>query len=47
MAANESDEKKQAKAEPTDRISITRHRATIGGRKIAYTATCGTRRATT
>ena len=45
MAANEADEKKQAKVEPpepTDRISITRHRATIGGREIAYSATCGT-----
>ena len=45
MAANENEDKKPAKAdppEPEDRISITRHRATIGGREIAYTATCGT-----
>jgi carboxypeptidase C (cathepsin A) len=45
MAANEADDKKPAKPdapEPTDKISITRHRATIGGREIAYTATCGT-----
>jgi carboxypeptidase C (cathepsin A) len=33
---------KRDKPEPTDQISITRHRAKIGKREIAYTVTCGT-----
>src|SRR5258706_15514675 len=37
----EKTEKKE-RPEPADQISITRHRAKIGGREIAYTATCGT-----
>src|SRR5882672_1622044 len=32
----------KAKPEPADQISITRHRARIGRREIAYTVTCGT-----
>ena len=32
----------RAKPEPTDQIAVTRHRARIGRRKIAYTVTCGT-----
>jgi carboxypeptidase C (cathepsin A) len=33
---------KRDKAEPADQIAITRHRAKIGRREIAYTVTCGT-----
>ena len=33
---------KRDKPEPTDQIAITRHRARIGRREIAYTVTCGT-----
>ncbi len=33
---------KDEKPAPTDEIAITRHRATIGGRDIAYIVTCGT-----
>jgi carboxypeptidase C (cathepsin A) len=33
---------KKERPEPTDQISITRHRAKIGGRDLAYTTTCGT-----
>ena len=33
---------KDEKLEPADQIAITRHRAKIGGRDIAYTVTCGT-----
>jgi len=33
---------KPAKPEPADQIAITRHRAKIGRREIAYTVTCGT-----
>lgn len=47
MSENGADKKndkdgKPAKPEPEDRISVTRHRAVIGGRELAYTATCGT-----
>ena len=38
----DSPEKKAEPAPPAERIAVTRHRATIGGREIAYTATCGT-----
>ena len=31
-----------ARPEPADRISVSRHRARIGGRQVAYTVTCGT-----
>src|SRR5258706_14246352 len=33
---------KRERPEPTDQISITRHRLKTGKREIAYTATCGT-----
>ena len=33
---------KRERPEPTDQISVTRHRLKIGKREIAYTATCGT-----
>ena len=33
---------KREKPEPADQISITRHRAKIGRKQIAYTVTCGT-----
>src|ERR1700682_6537555 len=33
---------KRDKPEPADQIAITRHRAKIGRREIAYTVTCGT-----
>jgi carboxypeptidase C (cathepsin A) len=36
----EKSEKKE-RPEPTDQISVTRHRLRIGRREIAYTATCG------
>jgi carboxypeptidase C (cathepsin A) len=48
MAVEEKNEKKvgdgieEKKAEPVDRIAVTRHRARIGGRQVAYTVTCGT-----
>jgi carboxypeptidase C (cathepsin A) len=42
MADNADDNKKPDPTPPEDRLSITHHRATIGGREIAYTATCGT-----
>jgi carboxypeptidase C (cathepsin A) len=35
-------DKAEKKAEHADRISITRHRARIGRRDLAYTVTCGT-----
>lgn len=41
MAATE-DKPAEKKPDPTDQISITRHRAKIGKRDIAYTVTCGT-----
>jgi carboxypeptidase C (cathepsin A) len=31
-----------ARPEPADRISVSRHRARIGGKQLAYTVTCGT-----
>ena len=34
-----ADEKKPA---PVDRIAVSRHRARIGGKQLAYTVTCGT-----
>jgi carboxypeptidase C (cathepsin A) len=33
---------KRERPEPTDQLSVTRHRLKIGKREIAYTATCGT-----
>lgn len=27
---------------PQDQLSVTQHRATIGGQEIGYTVTCGT-----
>jgi carboxypeptidase C (cathepsin A) len=33
---------KPSRPEPADQISVTRHRATIGGKELAYTVTCGT-----
>ena len=33
---------KPDKPEPSDELSITRHRARIGKREFGYTATCGT-----
>jgi carboxypeptidase C (cathepsin A) len=49
MAAEETIEKKNAgskaedrKPEPVDQITVTRHRARIGGKQLAYTVTCGT-----
>ncbi len=35
-------EKVEKKPDPTDQISVTRHRLKIGRRSIAYTVTCGT-----
>ena len=32
----------EKKPEPVDQIAVTRHRARIGGRSLAYTVTCGT-----
>jgi carboxypeptidase C (cathepsin A) len=40
--AETADERKHEPAPPAERASVTRHRATIGGRELAYTATCGT-----
>src|SRR5688572_12602545 len=48
MAAQIEEEKstekteKRERPEPKDQIVSTQHRARIGGREIAYTATCGT-----
>jgi carboxypeptidase C (cathepsin A) len=41
---DEDDEKKKPAQEPppTDRLSVTRHRARLGGRDLDYTVTCGT-----
>ena len=36
------EEKTDRKPDPTDQISVTRHRARIGRKEIAYTVTCGT-----
>lgn len=41
MAASE-EKPAEKKTEPADQISVTRHRAKIGKRSIAYTVTCGT-----
>jgi carboxypeptidase C (cathepsin A) len=41
-AAGEEMEKKKDLPKPEEKIVETRHRATIGGREIAYTATAGT-----
>jgi carboxypeptidase C (cathepsin A) len=35
-------EKKADKPDPTDKVSITKHKARIGKRELAYTVTCGT-----
>ena len=32
----------EKKIEPVDQVSVTRHRARIGGKQVAYTVTCGT-----
>ena len=37
-----ADRKDERKPEPTDEISVTRHRARISGKQVAYTVTCGT-----
>jgi carboxypeptidase C (cathepsin A) len=47
MAIEETKNEKNAhpeekKPEPTDQIVVTRHRARIGGKQLAYTVTCGT-----
>jgi carboxypeptidase C (cathepsin A) len=49
MAVEEKDKEKieearpaDRKAEPKDQISVTRHRARINGKQLAYTVTCGT-----
>jgi len=42
MADNADDKKRPDPTPPEERLSVTHHRATIGGREIAYTATCGT-----
>jgi carboxypeptidase C (cathepsin A) len=41
---NKIEERKadERKPEPKDQISVTRHRARIGGKQVAYTVTCGT-----
>jgi carboxypeptidase C (cathepsin A) len=38
----EKPEKVEKKPDPTDQISVTRHRLEIGRRELAYTVTCGT-----
>src|SRR5688572_1113788 len=49
MAVEEKDKEKieeirpaPSKVEPKDQISVTRHRARINGKQVAYTVTCGT-----
>ena len=46
MATPKNDEKAPESAErkpdPTDQVTVTRHKVKIGGREVAYTATCGT-----
>src|SRR5688572_2680726 len=32
----------QDKPEPKDQLTVTRHRARINGKQVAYTVTCGT-----
>src|SRR6187455_3045235 len=41
---NKTDERKaeERRPEPKDQISVTKHRARIGGKQVAYTVTCGT-----
>jgi carboxypeptidase C (cathepsin A) len=39
---NETVVTKEEKPDPVDQISVTRHRARIGGKQVAYTVTCGT-----
>ena len=41
-AEKKTDKPAERLPEPADQISITRHRARIGKRDIAYTVTCGT-----
>jgi len=47
MAVEDKEKKIETKAEekkpePTDRIVVSKHRARIGGKQLAYTVTCGT-----
>ncbi|MBL0141777.1 MAG: peptidase S10 [Betaproteobacteria bacterium] len=44
MKEGDDDEKKNPAQEPppADRLSVTRHRARLGGRDLDYTVTCGT-----
>jgi len=42
MTDSADEKRKPDPTPPADRLAITHHRATIGGREIAYTATCGT-----
>jgi carboxypeptidase C (cathepsin A) len=40
--ADDSNKRDTSKPEPADRLSVTRHKAKIGGQTITYTVTCGT-----
>src|SRR5258706_3995477 len=42
MATTPEEKAPEKKPEPADHVSVTRHRAKIAGREIAYTVTCGT-----
>ncbi len=39
---SKNDKTEEKKPELTDQIVVTRHRARIGGKQLAYTVTCGT-----
>src|SRR5690349_23215867 len=38
----DEEKKEDRKPEPVDQLSVTRHRARINGKQVAYTVTCGT-----
>lgn len=40
--AQEKAQDKDKKPDPVDQLVVTKHRARIGGRQVAYTVTCGT-----
>lgn len=42
MEKPNEDKTPEKKPDPADQIAVTRHRAQIGGKEIAYTVTCGT-----
>jgi hypothetical protein len=39
--AQEKAQEKDKKPDPVDQLVVTKHRARIGGKQVAYTVTCG------